>query len=533
MTASYASLIKICERLERAKRHGLTPFWSTVAERLYGGDADTLVAQVGRGGIKSGFGSRIALNEVINGDFEVPQGELHYWIDVSENKAEASQRLRQYENYLDVLGIAYERRGDEVVIPELRRGFLVRAFDAGKLAGFRAIGVRFDELAKAAPDAAEGREVVSSAVAMTITHVRHRPKLLLLSAPTGKTNFHFLQFSEGDGHGQIAVHAPTWEANPTVTREDTLRKCSHEPTWLMEYAAVASDTISGLFFGERALNNSTDADEERHFLVRGNHNVISTDAAFTENGDKFGVVVCSHEEGDWIASEGGFKRDLSMVRVHETHAWRADRSPREMARRLKHEVCDRYGTTRIVIDEHEASSFKELAQDVGLQPKIQKWTGGDHVADNWGSSTEREVMSKTQRYKIVRAAMLDGRVRFPNDPSLLAEFRTIYSEITAAGNEVVRARRTAATGHADRISALVLGVSIALVRTPHEVPERWSAEDYHRARLEWNRSNGCYIGAYHPVFNYGRTRQGVCLEWPDFVRLIKNRAQRISPPKAA
>ena len=238
MTASYASLIKICERLERAKRHGLTPFWSTVAERLYGGDADTLVAQVGRGGIKSGFGSRIALNEVINGDFEVPQGELHYWIDVSENKAEASQRLRQYENYLDVLGIAYERRGDEVVIPELRRGFLVRAFDAGKLAGFRAIGVRFDELAKAAPDAAEGREVVSSAVAMTITHVRHRPKLLLLSAPTGKTNFHFLQFSEGDGHGQIAVHAPTWEANPTVTREDTLRKCSHEPTWLMEYAAV-------------------------------------------------------------------------------------------------------------------------------------------------------------------------------------------------------------------------------------------------------------------------------------------------------
>lgn len=533
MTATLATLLNLCARLERGGIDGLTPFWADVAARLYGGPADTLVAQVGRGGIKSGFGSRVALNEVINGDFAVPAGEIHYWIDVSENKAEASQRLRQYEIYLDALGIRYERRGDEVVIPELRRGFLVRAFDAGKLAGFRALGCRFDELAKAAPNADEGREAVSSAVAMTVTHTRHRPKLLLLSAPTGKTNLHYLRFSEGNSERQIVVQAATWEANPSVTREDTLRRESHEPTWLMEYAAVASDAVTGLFFGERALTNSVDADDERHFLVRGSHNVISTDAAFTETGDKFGVVVCSHEEGEWLRVEEEMKRGLSTVRVHETHAWRADRSPREMARRLKREICDRYDNNRIIIDEHEASSFKELAQDVGLRPTVQKWSGGDHVSDNWGSPTEREVMSKTQRYKIVRAAMLDGRVRIPNDPSLLAEFRTVYSELTAAGNEVVRARRTAATGHADRISALVLGVSIALVRHPHEVPERWSAEDYHRARIEWNATNGRYFGMYHPIFNYGRTRQGVCLEWPDFVRLIKNRAQRVSPPKAA
>ncbi len=258
MTATLSTLLSFCGRLGAAGHHGLTPAWLEQAARLYNGTADTLVAQVGRGGIKSGFASRVAINEVLAGDFEVPPGECHFWVDVSENKAEAGQRLRQYESYLTVLGVPFERRGDEIVIPELRRGFLVRAFDSGKVAGFRSIGGRADELAKAAPDLEEGRSVVSSMVAMTVTHRRHRPKLLLLSAPVGKTNYHFARFSEGDQAHQIVFQAATWIANPSVTEEDTRALEPHEPTWAMEYAAIASDSITGLFFGERAITLALD-----------------------------------------------------------------------------------------------------------------------------------------------------------------------------------------------------------------------------------------------------------------------------------
>lgn len=510
MTATLETLLAFCNRLEAAGQHGLTPFWLEQAARLYTGTADTLVAQVGRGGIKSGFASRIAINEVLAGDFDVAAGEIHYWVDVSENKTEAQQRLRQYESYLAVLGVPFDRRGDEIVIPELRRGFLVRAFDAGKVAGFRSIGGRADELAKAAPDLEEGRTVVSSMVAMTVTHRRHRPKLLLLSAPVGKTNYHYTRFVEGDQAHQIVVQAATWIANPLVTEDDTRALEPHEPTRLMEYAAIASDAVMGMFFGERSLTAAVDTGRTGADLFsKGSHNIITVDAAFTESGDRFGVAVVTHETGRFDPATE--LRHPSVAVVHETHAWRADRQPREMATRLKGEVCDRFGTHRAYTDQHEASSWRQLARDAGLHMDAVAWTAGEKIA-----AMNDDTLSKTQAFKIVRAAMLNQRVSLPDDPLLMGELRSVYSELSPAGNELVRIPRTK-NGHGDRISALVMGVSLALLRSASVVPQRWTEADFHREFLEWI-ARGPTMGA-HPVFGWHDPRNDRGLgvtTWPDF-----------------
>jgi len=496
MTATLESLLSFAERLERAGEFGLTPFWREQAARLYGGTADTIVAQVGRGGIKSGFGSRVALNELLAGDFQVPPGEIHYWVDVSENKPEALQRLRQYETYLGILGIGFERRGDEIVIPELRRGFLVRAFDAGKVAGFRSIGGRADELAKAAPDLDEGRTVVSSMVAMTVTHRRHRPKLLLLSAPTGKTNYHFTRFAEGDQAHQIVTQAATWIANPAVTEADARAIEPHGPTWAMEYAAIASDAVIGMFFGERALTASLDAGRTTaDIFSRGSHNIVTVDAAFTEAGDRFGVAVSTHEAGQWLNDAQRYSP--SRVVIHEVHAWRADRSPRDMALRLRRDVCDRFGTHRATADQHEASSWKQLASDVGLRVDSVAWAGGEKA-----TALDDPTISKSQAFKTVRTAMLNGRVRLPDDPTLFTELRSVYSELSPAGNELVRIPRNK-SGHGDRVSALVMGVSMALLRHPSLTPQRWDEAEFHREYIAWCSSEPRFpygVGRGHPIF---------------------------------
>ncbi len=215
--------------------------------------------------------------------------------------------------------------------------------------------------------------------------------------------------------------------------------------------------------------------------LKGPHNIVTVDAAFTETGDRFGVAVCAHESGPW--NDSTKTREQSIVRVYETHGWRADRSPRDMALRLKREVCDRFGVTRVIADQHEASSWKQLASDVGLKVHVEPWTSGDRIDEDWLLG-DREHMSKSQRYRSVRAAMLNGRVRIPNDAQLLQELRSVYSELTPAGNEVIRIKRTA-TGHGDRVTALVMGVSIALARKPVDMLHRWDEAEFHRQYLAW------------------------------------------------
>jgi len=251
MTATFESLMHIDTQLAAKGEYPLPEFWVEQAKRLYGHPtANTLVARCGRGSVKSGFGSRVALNEVIAGDFEVPASEVHYWVDLSENKAEAEQRLRQYETWLGLLGLPFKRNGDKIELPSLRRGFFVRAFQVGKVSGFRAIGFRSDELAKCDDDeeaADPAHKVIASARAMTVTHIRRRPKNLLLASPVGVQDHHAQCFELGDTDEQVICSGATWVCNPSITEAETHALEPDPDTWQREYAAIPSESETTAF----------------------------------------------------------------------------------------------------------------------------------------------------------------------------------------------------------------------------------------------------------------------------------------------
>lgn len=257
MAATFESLMYLDAKLAARAEYPLPDFWRDVGRRLYEHPtANLLVARCGRGSVKSGFGSRVALNEVLLGDFEVPLGEVHYWVDVSENKAEALQRTRQYETWLKLLGIDHERRGDEIVLPELRRGFLARAFQVGRVSGFRGLGWRADELAKCSADAEAADpavEVVSSLAAMTVTQLRHRPKGLMLASPLGFVDHHAQRFAMGETADQILAYGPTWLCNSSITEADTRRLAPDQRIWRREYLAEPQAGLLAAFSPELVL----------------------------------------------------------------------------------------------------------------------------------------------------------------------------------------------------------------------------------------------------------------------------------------
>ena len=70
MTATFQTLMGLDARLAAKGEYPLPSFWHEHGRRLYEHpSAHTLVARCGRGSVKSGFGSKVALNETLFGDF--------------------------------------------------------------------------------------------------------------------------------------------------------------------------------------------------------------------------------------------------------------------------------------------------------------------------------------------------------------------------------------------------------------------------------------------------------------------------------
>jgi hypothetical protein len=218
----------------------LTPWWDKQLETFYlHPTARTFVGEVGRGGIKTGVGCTVGMGETLcNDDYVIPPGERHFWIDLSENKDEALKTQRLYEARLKALGVPFHRSGDLIELDNMPRGFLVRANSVGAVSGWRAYGLRADELAKWPREGADpAADVISSAMAMTVTHPT-APKLFLSSPTTTTTYFNELVDAGTNEHQVVSSRCPTWIANPSITEAQTRRLEPNERRWRMEYLAI-------------------------------------------------------------------------------------------------------------------------------------------------------------------------------------------------------------------------------------------------------------------------------------------------------
>lgn len=456
MTASYASLLDIDARLAAAGHHPLTTWWRADDQlrRFYDHPtANTLIAMVGRGGAKSHTAVKISLNEVLCSAWSVPPGERHYWAFVSVSKDEADQRLTLIESFLRALGIRFVTDGDTIALLDLPLGWRVFAGTIAAASGFRCLGYSIDEAAKIQVKGKNPlQEIAASLNAMCVTHQRERAKRLLISSPQSKLDYFYERWEQGDTATQVTLHAPTWIANDAVSREETILAEPDPRFHAREYEAIASDIEEDSFFGT-AIDDAIDVDRTSAEPHRpGRTYWVAIDQAFQR--DFFGYAVVTSEPGKWDAVEKA-RESHRVTIVQEADSWRpAGTKPSDMLRRLKSDVLSRFGNERqITGDQDSIAPLIELADNVGLRLSKISWTG-----------TGEE--SKLERFRAVRLAMLQGSLRLPNSPKLIAELRAIRTVITETGHESIRQPRSLHGGHCDAGTAAVLACSIALGKRP-------------------------------------------------------------------
>lgn len=249
MSATFETLLALDARLTAKGHRPLTPWWKGELARFYGHPtARALVARVGRGGAKSHTSTKISLNEVLFGNWNVPPGERHFWAFVSISKDEAAQRLTLLERFLSDLGVGYDRKGDEIHLHDLPLGWRVMACQVASTSGFRCIGRSLDELAKwrNSDGANPAREVAASTAAMMVTHPSARS--VLISSPLGTLDYHAERFDLGDTGDQLTAHAASWIANPDGISEVQTRQLEPDrKVWLREYAAIPQAQFGSAF----------------------------------------------------------------------------------------------------------------------------------------------------------------------------------------------------------------------------------------------------------------------------------------------
>lgn len=434
---------------------GLSPWWRETLRDFYTSGARQAVIRKGRRvGASTIVGPRVAVCEALHGQHHFSPGDRAVFAFISVRRDEAAKRVRNIEAILDVLQVRYRTSDGVIRLEDWRIDFQVLTASFRTSVGDTCIGVWCDEVARwsdVESGANPAREVLGSLRPTIATLPGAR--MWLVSSPLTKSDAHYDAFERGSDDFQRCYMGETWTINPTLTEAQCRALEPHEPTFTREYGAVPADGVLESFFGEAAIQLSIDRGRrtpERYLDARV---WIGTDAAFAR--DSFGWSAVTSTRGP--VNDLGERPDYRVTRVQAADAWKPDRSPSAMARRLRDEVCQRFGTHKILIDQYSSEAFAELCKQVGLRATTIPWTGGDGET------------SKSERYRSLRLAMMEGSFRIPDDPQLIRELRSVRSVLTPSGNERIEIPRTAA-GHGDRVSAIVLAASEALKKSP-ELPE--------------------------------------------------------------
>jgi hypothetical protein len=259
-----------CEIASALAQHGVphpADAWMREVERFYTHPTATRwIACVGRGAGKNLVGIECDLTELVFGEWNVPAGERHYQVHVSENRTEAEKTLRQLAEYLTFLNVPHHATADTIDLgAELSdRGVKVLACRIGAVSGFRSIGLTTQECAKWNDDGMNpSEEVFISATAQTVTHPHARKRVF--STPMGRTGFFFDLLAQGDTADQIVTLGPSWRFNPSISEAHTRSLTTSERQWLREYAAEPSAGADAAFDAdaiERAFVRRQRADSD-------------------------------------------------------------------------------------------------------------------------------------------------------------------------------------------------------------------------------------------------------------------------------
>jgi hypothetical protein len=225
----------------------LSPFWAYELRAFFASLCRRLVVRVGRRGGKSTTACKVAVAWALFGDWSVPPGDIGVIAFLSVDRTEAASRLRTIAAMLDALAVKYTRRVDEIELTDRPVLFRVVSATVTGVVGFTAILIIGDEVARwrdVETGANPAREVIASLAPTMATQPNAR--MFLFSSPWGTNDFHAESVARGnDAHQRVAI-APTWEANPSITEDET-RALEPDPRiWAREFLAQPSDAVSSI-----------------------------------------------------------------------------------------------------------------------------------------------------------------------------------------------------------------------------------------------------------------------------------------------
>jgi len=203
------------------------------------------VLRVGRRGGKSSNLCRIAVAWALWGAWDVPAGDIAVIGFISKDRDEAAARLRTIAAILDALGISYDARGDDIELRDKRCAFRVLTCSVAGVVGPTVVLLVGDEMAHW-----ESRENKADPAPLVMGSSRpamaSQPFAFEIdsSAPWASDDYHAQLFDAGNTDAQLVSHAATWEANPTISEQDT-RDIEPDPKlWSMNYAALPGLVVS-------------------------------------------------------------------------------------------------------------------------------------------------------------------------------------------------------------------------------------------------------------------------------------------------
>jgi hypothetical protein len=472
-----------------------SPAWRAVIKAIYGSPLDgsesaqfrqlaggiepnpdgycEVEAVVGRRGGKSETIARVAVFEACFGGHEIAlaPGQKGL-IPIISPLREQSQEILNYAKGLAALP-SVKRFVTNAVQNEItfRNGVVVRVMtaDALNVSGPTVVCAILDEAAKlpgeeaASPDG----EIINSLRPALAPVVGAPPRrFIMITSAYLQSGVAYTTDREcyGKQGPMLVVRGATEQFNPNIDKAWLKRERERigATVYLREYGTpetgpVWQAAITDGWFGD-VVDRSIDTGVTFRRRVPGFNYVLAIDQAF--KADRFAACV----------AHGLIRPGLPPLLVMDyIRAWRAEGAAMSVDQRVKDiaRLCRFYGTNVVFCDQFGFEPLRSIFHRAGLTLIERPWT----------------ATSKAPKFRQIRDAMTDGRVKLLDNPELASEFHSIQGELLRSGGERIEAKR----GHDDRVSAAVLALTEAALRPSSGVPTNRAQQ------REWDELSVCSI----------------------------------------
>lgn len=424
-------------------------WWRETFERWYLSGRRQLVARVGRRGGKSSSFSRLAVAEALFGHHDVPPGDLGWVAIISTDRREAVGRLRTIEAILDALGIEWDPAPGlthAIQLRDKRVGFRVFTASIRGVSGFTSIFVLCDEVAKwmDADTGSNPATVVLQSVRPTM-QTMPSARIALSSSPMARWDAHYDAFEAGETAYQLTAYAPTWEAHPALTEEQTRRDEPDEFAWSREYRAFPADEML------ESILTGAELDAVRR--------LAPNDLPHT-TGLTYGAAIDPATRGNaWtLVVVALYDSPYGPVRkVVLNREWRGARSrplsPRDTLEAVAVELAP-YDVTLVWSDQASGDALRELASDAGLTLVVEPWTQASKIA----------------AYSDLVTWVRTKAVELPPDPVLRQDLLGVRRKYSRNG-VTIDVTTTPDGRHSDYAPAVAMALSRSLGRQVMPAPE--------------------------------------------------------------